>query len=101
MKSRGDVIKAMNICRDIRTDCTGCPYNGDVNEKFIEKCVDRLFNDAKVYLMDKPMKPVDTVGGNIVCGSCGRVIFELQYWDEHRMPDYCPWCGTRIGWEKE
>ena len=97
MKSKNDVIKAMDICPDYRRGCTGCPYNGDG----IERCEDRLFADAKVYLMGKPVKPVDTESGNPVCGACGKVILELQYWDEHRMPDYCPWCGTRIEWEKE
>ena len=97
MKSKGDVIKAMDICGDIRRNCTGCPYREND-----ERCLERLFADAKAYhLLGRPMKPVNAVGGNFVCGACGRVILELQYWDEHRMPDYCPWCGTRIEWEKE
>lgn len=97
MKSKGDVIKAMDICQKVLENCSGCPYDGDN----AGNCVSRLFNDAKTYLRGRPVKPVDTESGNPVCGACGRVILELQYWDEHRMPDYCPWCGTRIDWEKE
>lgn len=97
MKSRDVIIKALKRCKS-SASCFGCPYDNDMEQT---PCTVYLFSDVLRLLDDYAAKPVDAVGGNFVCGACGRVIFELQYWDKRRMPDYCPWCGTRIEWEKE
>lgn len=95
MKSRDVIIKAIKRCKS-SASCFGCPYDMEQTP-----CAVYLFRDVLRLLGGYAAKPVDTESGNPVCGACGRVILELQYWDVHRMPDYCPWCGTRIEWEKE
>ena len=98
VKSRDVIIKAIKRCKS-SASCKGCPYYNGMDEH--TPCTVYLLRDALRLLDGYAAKPVDAESGNPVCGACGRVILELQYWDEHRMPDYCPWCGTRIGWEKE